>query len=416
MSRVAVIGSGISGSAAAWLLSRRHEVWLYEKESRLGGHTLTATVAAPEGNCPVDVGFIVHNEPNYPLLCRLFRELGIATVPSDMSFSVENRPDGLSWCSRGLNGLFAQRRNLVRPRFYALLSEIRRFNSRARALLAEPGAAAWPLGGWILRERFSDDFRDSYLLPMAGSIWSASPRDMLDFPAASVARFFENHGFLGVTTQVPWRTIPGGCARYLDPLVQPFRERILTGKPVARVERTLRDVTVHAEGAGARTFDEVVFACHGDQVLPLLASPTQAEIEVFGTFRTTSNEAVLHTDPRVMPARRRAWASWNSLRTPEDGGRSVTTYHMNRLQPLETRSDCFVSLNPGALVDGSRALSRFAFRHPRLSQDSILAQGRWPEVSGRNRTHYCGAWWGHGFHEDGLRSAVRVAERMGVKW
>lgn len=415
MSRVAVIGSGISGLAAAWLLNHRHEVWVYEREPRIGGHTCTATVDSPGGPVPVDTGFMIHNAVASPLLDRLLRELGVPTAPSDLSFATSSRPESLSWCSRGLNGLFARRSNLLRPRFWRLLGQIRRFNARAPRLLEEPGADAVPLDAWLRRERFSDDFRDAWLLPLAAAVWSAPTADMARFPAGVLVRFFQNHGLLGFRNQVPWRTIPGGCSSYLEPLVQPFRDRILKGRPVRKVERETALVRVTAEGMEAREFDEVVFACHGDEVLPLLAAPTPEETAVFRCFTTVANEAWLHSDATILPRARRAWASWNHLRVAGDG-RLCVTYHMNRLQRLATRTDWFVSLNAQGLVDEKKVARKILYRHPRFTVDAVQAQGKWSQVSGVNRTHYCGAYWGYGFHEDGLRSAVRVAQRMGLTW
>lgn len=412
MGTVAVIGSGISGLAAAWLLSRRHEVTLFEKEDRPGGHTHTHDV----GGVAIDSGFIVHNEVNYPLLCRMLRELNVPTVDSDMSFGVSSRPSGLTWCSRGLNGLFAQRKNMFRPAFYALLREIDRFNRTAPGLLQERDAEQWTLGTWLNRERFTNEFREEYLVPMAAAVWSTSPRDMMTFPASTLIRFFQNHGFLGFRTQHRWRTIPGGCSRYIGPLTGPLRDRVRLGRGVKRIERTAREVIVRTEGHPSEAFDEVVVACHGDEILPLLAAPAQAEREVLGAFTTNANDAVLHTDASILPPKRRAWASWNHLRVAGADSRLVVTYHMNRLQPLQTRTDYFVSLNAGDLVREDKVLKRMTYRHPRYTLDAIKAQGRWQDVSGRNRTHYCGAYWGYGFHEDGVRSAVRVAQRMGIEW
>jgi predicted NAD/FAD-binding protein len=416
MSRVAVIGSGISGLAAAWLLSRKHEVTLYEREPRLGGHTHTHEVEDPAGVLNVDSGFIVFNEVNYPLLCRLFRELDVPTAPSDMSFSVSTRPRGLAWSSRGLGGLFSQRLNLLRPRFWKFLGQIARFNREAPRLLDRPGAEAVTLGDWLGQERFSDDFRDHYLVPMSAAVWSTPAREMLRFPAATLVRFFGNHGFLGVTTQHPWRTIPGGCSRYIEPLLRPFRERLHVGHPVTAVHREPSGATVHAEGLAPARFDEVVFAVHGDQVLPMLTRPTRDEEQVFRAFSSNRNEAALHTDAGLMPPRRRTWASWNHVRIAGAEDRLVVTYHMNRLQSLGARRNWFVSLNAEGLLVEDRVVRRMTYEHPRYTPEAVRAQGRWADVSGRNRTHYCGAYWGYGFHEDGLKSAVRVAQRMGVEW
>jgi predicted NAD/FAD-binding protein len=415
MSRIAVIGSGISGMAIAYFASRRHEVTLFEREPRLGGHTHTVPVSTREGVLGVDTGFIVLNEPNYPNLVRLFRELGVETQPSDMSFSVASGRGGFEWSSRGFSGLFADRANLVNPRFYAFLGEIVRFNRRAPRLLDEPDGGATTLSAFLAREGFTRAFRESYLLPMAGAVWSTPLEKMNDFPAATLVRFFQNHGFLGVRTQRPWRAVRGGSASYIPLLTAPYRNRIRLASPVERVTRERDGVTVRVRGQEAR-FDEAVFACHGDEALPMLSDASEAEREVLSAFRTSANPTWLHTDTSVLPRRRRAWASWNALGSGEDAGRPRVTYHMNRLQRLCAAEDYCVTLHPEGFVDESRAIRKLAYRHPLYDAAVVRAQGRWEEISGVRGTHYCGAHWGYGFHEDGLTSALRVASRLGVSW
>ncbi len=416
MSRIAVIGSGISGLSAAHFLSRRHSVTLFEREERLGGHTHTHRVQAPEGALPVDTGFIVHNPRNYPKLSRLLRELSVETQQSDMSFSVSSGGDGPDWSSREPLRLALRSANLLDRAWRGFLPEIARFNRRAPCLLDEPSPDRLTLSEYLTRERFGKRFRDHYLYPLAASVWSTSADRVDDFPAATVVRFFKNHGFLGFFTQSPWRSIRGGSASYIPPLTAPFRERIRLAAPIERVMRDGRGVTVRARGLADERFDEVVFACHGDQVLPMLADPTPEETSVFSAFRTSANEAKLHTDTSVLPFRRRAWASWNFRRSRAQDGRLSVTYHMNRLQALPTGTDYCVSLNANGEVDPSRLLARMEYRHPLFTRESAAAQRRWAEVSGVFRTHYCGAYWGYGFHEDGLVSALAVAERLGVSW
>jgi predicted NAD/FAD-binding protein len=414
LKEIAVIGSGISGLAAAYYLSRRHRVTLFEREERLGGHTHTVTVAGPAGQVPVDTGFIVHNTRNYPNLVKLFSELGIPTVESDMSFSVREEHSGFEYSSRGLRGFFAQWSNLVRPQQYALLKEVHRFNVAARRLLGREGGGEITLDEFLGRERFSRTFTGRYLYPLASAIWSTSEGQIGAFPALTLFRFFENHGMLQLTRHIRWRTIPGGCSRYIEPMTAPYRERIVRGAKIAGVERGEQGVQVNFAAQPAVHFDEVVLACPGREALALLANPTEVERSVLQHFRTTANEAVLHTDSRLLPRTPWGRASWNYHL---NGGRShgaTVTYHMNRLQALPGSEDYCVTLNANGSVDRAKVLRRFVYHHPLYTLEAVRAQTRWAEVSGRDRIHYCGAYWLYGFHEDGLNSALRVAQALGV--
>jgi predicted NAD/FAD-binding protein len=417
MSRIAVVGSGIAGLSAAWLLSRTNEVWVFERDTRIGGHTHTVPVAATEGPVPVDTGFIVHNRVNYPRFIRLLAELGVETCASDMSFAVSGNAH--PWSSVGLNGLFSERRHLLQPAFYGLWLEVLRFNRTARALLDGSDGEGPTLDEYLTRHGFSARFKTEYLYPMAGAVWSTSLADMAAFPAATLVRFFHNHGFLGLTTHHPWRTIPGGTSRYLEPLTRPFRERIVTGARIRGIRRAGEGVHLQLEDQEPLLFDHVVLACHGDQVLPLLADPSPRETEIFGAFTSNRSPTVLHHDASLLPARRRGWASWN-FRAQRDANRLVLTYHMNRLQPLATRQDWFVSLHAEDLLEPAAIAGRYAYEHPRYTREAIRAQARWAEVSGpasvQGRTHYAGAYWGYGFHEDGVESGIKVARDLGVEW
>jgi predicted NAD/FAD-binding protein len=411
VARIAVIGAGIAGMTAAYRLSARHEVFLLEKADRLGGHTHTVLVDEPGGPVAVDTGFIVYNERNYPNLVALFAELGVSTQPSDMSFSVSDRASGFEYGSRGLNGFFADRGNLIRPAHYRLLAEILRFHRRARRLLDDAEEAGeLPLDSWLVQERFTQEFRRRFLYPMVSAIWSASLSEITAFPSGMLARFFHNHGLLQVTGNPPWRVVRGGSSSYIAPLTAPVRDRIVTGADIRTVSRSDAGITIRLAD-GTLHADHVVFACHGDEVLPLLERPTPAEERVFRAFKTSRNETWLHTDTRLLPVRRAARASWNYHLGPDE--RAVTlTYDMNRLQSLKAARHYCVTLHPEGLVDPATVIRKVIYRHPLYTRDALRAQAQWGEVSGRLRTHYCGAYWLNGFHEDGVRSALRVAESI----
>jgi predicted NAD/FAD-binding protein len=414
MSRVAVIGSGIAGMSAAYFLSRKHTVFLFEKDSRLGGHTHTHVVDSSAGPIPVDTGFIVHNDRTYPNLIRLFRELNVARIPSDMSFAVFQPSTGFEYSSRGLNGFFARRSHLLNPSHYALLAEIVRFNATAPKLLEDPGAESLTLGDFWKREGFSNRLRDRYLVPMASAIWSMDRDAMMRFPAFTLVRFFHNHGMLGINTHPQWYTLKGGCSSYIEPVTRPYADRITMGVNITAVRRGPQSVTLEFAGRPAQHFDQVVLACHGPQALALLADATDREREILGAFRTSRNVAVLHTDESLLPRRAPARASWNYNVDGREG--ATLTYSMNRLQSLPCREQICVTLNDGGQVDERKVLRRIVYHHPIYDRAAVAAQVRWSEISGENRTHFCGAYWFYGFHEDGLRSALRVAESLGAGW
>jgi predicted NAD/FAD-binding protein len=412
--RIAVIGSGISGLAAAYCLSRRHEVFLFEKDQRIGGHTHTVTVDSSRGPLAVDTGFIVHNDRTYPNLVRLLGELGVQTQWSDMSFAVSCRSTGFEYSSRGLGGFFAQRSNLLRPAHYRLFREILRFNREAPRLLEDPAAAAMTLGEVIEAGRYDAQFAERYLFPMASAVWSMSVEAIRSFPALTLLRFFDNHGMLGISTHPRWKVIRGGSHSYLAPITAPFRERIHTGVEIQSVARQETGVRLRFADRPPVSFDQAVFACHGDQVLPLLEDPSDAEREILACFTTSRNEVCLHTDSSLLPRRPAARASWNChLSSPSQAGATLT-YHMNRLQALPVAEDYCVTLNAGGDIDPAKVLRRLVYHHPLYTREAIGAQSRWREISGVNRTHYCGAYWFYGFHEDGLNSGLRVARALGV--
>jgi uncharacterized protein len=424
VNRVAVIGAGISGLAAAYYLSRKHEVFLFEREARLGGHTHTVTVDSSAGRLAIDTGFIVHNDRTYPNLIRLLAELGVSRVPSDMSFAVSCRKTGYEYSSRGLRGYFAQKRNAFRAFPYLLFREIRRFNRTAPQLLNRPDALRLKLGDFLDEHAFTPIFREFYLYPMASAVWSCSHQAVREFPAAMLVRFFDNHGMLTVNGHPQWKTIPGGCSRYIEPLTAPFRDRIYTGVELRSVARDETGVTLRFAGARPdMRFDHVVFATHGDRVLPLLENPSDTEREILGQFKTSHNDVVLHTDDRLLPRLEIARASWNYLLHVDsskghDGAMqapATMTYYMNRLQSLHVPENYCVTLNANGAIDPDKVLRRFVYHHPIFDLASLRAQGRWRELNGARRTFFCGAYWLYGFHEDGVNSALRVAQSLGVQ-
>lgn len=415
MTRVAVIGAGIAGMSAAYLLSRNHEVHLLESENRLGGHTHTHQIETSAGALPIDTGFIVHNDRTYPNLVKLFRLLGVQRQKSDMSFGVSCRETGLEYSSRGMAGLFAQKRNYFRPRHYKFLTEILRFNRMSRLLLGDPAGASMTLGEYVKANNFSAEFARFYLYPMASSVWSTSLEEIEEFPALTLIRFFDNHGFLGVNTQAVWYVVMGGSSQYISPLTRTYKERIRTGVRISSVTRSNGGAQIHFEDGAEQKFDEVVFACHAPQALKLLRDPTTEEQSVLAHLTTTRNHTVLHTDSRLLPRRPAARAAWNyHLGTSRRA--ATLTYDMNRLQNLRVPERYYVTLNASGQVAEKSILREMAYAHPLMTLPAIRAQARWHEISGRNHTHFCGAYWFYGFHEDGLNSAIRVARSLNVSW
>ena len=415
--RIAVVGSGVSGSVAAWLLRDHADVSLFEAGRRFGGHTHTAVIAAPDGDVAVDTGFMVFNRPNYPLLSALFDHLGIATYPTCMSFSASLDGGRFEYAGTNLNTLFGQRGNLVRPGFWSLLASIMRFNRVAITTLQSPPVEGESLGAFLDRNGFGERFRLDYLYPMAGAIWSSPREQIARFPALSFLRFFANHGLVQLAGRPQWQTVEGGSRRYLERLLADLGPRAFANAPVARVLRTPDAVTlVFADGSRA-TFDDVVLACHSDQALALLDQPSPGERRLLAAIPYQPNRVVLHRDPALMPRRRRVWSSWNYLGDAVAGhGQAVSvTYWMNSLQRLPTRSDYFVSLNPTREPRADLVVAEYSYEHPVFDADALQAQRQLHRLQGRSRTWFAGAWTGYGFHEDGMRSAVEVAAALGAR-
>jgi predicted NAD/FAD-binding protein len=409
--RIAIVGTGVSGLVAAHLLNRRHDIELFEADARIGGHTNTVDVSEAGGPVPVDTGFIVHNERTYPLFTRLLQRLQVDTAPTEMSFSVACQRTGIEWASRSLGAVFAQRRNLVRPAFLRMLRDVLRFNAEALRLLHGEEKAS--IGDYLFGGGYSREFVDIYVVPMGAAIWSASPEAFLEYPAASFVRFFHNHGLLERPPSVSWRVIRGGSSRYAEALAAPLERRIHRKLPVLGVRRETGRVSLLAGDGRWRSFDRVILAVHSDQALAMLEQPSSAELRVLGAIRYQDNQALLHTDPSPMPRRRSAWASWNYRIPALPQQRVFVTYHMNRLQSLETGRDYFVSLNADGGVDPDRVLRRIEYQHPIFDADALAAQKLHDRIDGGGGVHYCGAYWGWGFHEDGVRSAQAVASRLG---
>lgn len=408
--RIAIIGSGVSGLVAAHLLHPDHDITVFEARDRVGGHIRTVDVPTPDGATQaIDIGFIVYNEENYPLFSHLLGQLGVETQPASMSFGVRCDRTGLEYGGQNARTLFAQPSNLVKPRFYLMLRDIMRFNREAPAAVRN-GAARLSLGEYVTKAEFSSAVAEHYLLPMGSALWSVPRGRVLEMPAEFFVRFFENHGLLTLNRQLQWRVVKGGSNRYVEALIEPFRDRIRTSSPVRKIERRHAHVVVDG-----KNFDHVVLACHADQALTLLADPTSREREVLGALRFQPNDVVLHTDTSVLPRTRLAWASWNyHIRRAAEAPATVT-YNMNRLQTLEADTTYCVTLNATEMIDPELILYREQFSHPVYDRTSLAAQKRREEISGVLRTHYCGAYWGFGFHEDGVRTAVEVARRFGVR-
>ena len=414
--RIAIVGTGISGMVSAYLLHRDHDVTVFEAADYIGGHTNTLDVTVDGRTYAVDTGFIVFNDWTYPSFIKLLEKLGVESQPSDMSFSVKCESTGLEYNGTSLNTLFAQRRNLLRPSFYRMILDTLRFNREAVSLIDQPGPGP-SLGEYLDSRRYSKEFVEQYIVPMGAAIWSASHDNMRAFPARYLVQFFKNHGMLSVDDRPQWRVIKGGSQRYAEKLVAPFRTRILLNSPVESIGRFPDYVEVCANlrrrEYRALRFDHVIIAAHSDQALAMLADPSPREKEILGAIHYQDNEAVLHTDTSLLPRRKLAWASWNYhlLRVQPD--RAVVTYHMNRLQGLAASHEFCVTLNHTEAIDPGRILRRILYRHPVYSPEALAAQRRHGEISGVNRTSYCGAYWGFGFHEDGVNSALAVCRPFG---
>ena len=415
--RIAVIGTGISGSLAARLLATQHQVVVYEANDYPGGHANTVDITVWGQNYSVDTGFMVFNRRTYPNFCRLLQLLQIPSRPSDMSFGVRCGQSGLEYQGSSLNGLFAQRANCLRPSFLRMLRDIITFNRRGTSAaeddLLDDGVT---VGQFLESCHVSHQFVENYLAPMAAAIWSSNPSQILDFPAKFLVGFFANHGLMQLRNRPQWYTIPGGSRRYVTALLDPIWKSLRLRCPVTEVTRSDIGVQIATMDGRIEDFDHVVFASHADQTLRILSDATTTETEILQCFPYQKNEAVLHTDTQILPRRRRAWASWNYHTTPTADQSAIVTYDLNRLQGLNARRPILLTLNSQQQqIETTKVLRTFTYHHPIFSRASIVAQDRRNAISGHRRTHFCGAYWGYGFHEDGVNSALAVAQDFGIE-
>lgn len=412
--RIAIVGSGIAGLASAWLLSQQHEVVLFEANDYLGGHTHTHDIELQGRRWAVDSGFIVHNPAHYPLLSALFAELGVASQPTTMSFSVRDEASGLEYNATDLDSLFCQRRNLLSPRFWGMLRDLMRFYRGAPALLDQPGEGP-TLGDYLDAGDYGAMFRDLHLVPMASALWSSPSSRILSFPAKYLLQFMANHQMLQVEGRPQWRVVRGGSNTYVKALRARWRVQERVSTPVRMLLRDADGVTVFTD-AGAERFDQLVLACHSDQALRLLSDAVDQERSILGAMPYQANETVLHTDAALLPRRRKAWAAWNAYVPRAADDVCTVSYCMNLLQGLDAPEPFVVTLNRTEAIDPAKILRRMQYHHPIYSHASVAAQARKAEIQGRRRTWFAGAYWGWGFHEDGMRSAVEVARGLGVAW
>ena len=410
--KIAIIGTGISGMTAAWLLHSRHDITVFEANAVIGGHTHTVDVDTASGRYAVDTGFIVYNDWTYPNFIDLLTQLGVASQPTLMSFSVKCEKTGLEYNGNNLNSLFAQRRNLLRPSFHLMLQDILRFNREAPALLDATDYSI-TLGDYLRTQRYGRAFIERYIVPMGAAIWSTEPDNMLAMPVRFFVQFFKNHGLLSVNKRPRWRVIKGGSRCYAERLTAPYRERIRLNCPVEWLRRQASQVQIKPRGGEVEIFDAAIVATHSDQALKLLTDPSPQEQEILSAIPYQENEAVLHTDARLLPRRRLAWAAWNYHIPAQAQRRVAVTYNMNILQTLDAPETFCVTLNYSKTLDPKRVIARMIYHHPVLTPAAVAAQQRRDEINGINRTWYCGAYWGYGFHEDGVNSALAVCRDFG---
>jgi predicted NAD/FAD-binding protein len=410
--RIAIIGSGISGLTCGYLLHKKHDITLYEAEDYIGGHTATKEVDVEGKTYAIDTGFIVYNDWTYPNFIKLMDQLHVQSQPTEMSFSVKNIAQNIEYNGNTLNSLFAQRRNILRPKFWSIVRDILRFNKLCNASVQQnEDHGQISLYEFIVANNFSQAFTYNYILPMCAAIWSTSLADIKSFPFAFFLKFFHNHGLLNIIDRPQWRTLVGGSKQYIAPLTEDFKDKIRLSSPVKSVSKVGDKYAVVTDQNAAEMFDEVIFACHSDQALGMLTEPSSQQTDILGAIRYGTNEVVLHTDSSVLPKRKLAWASWNYLITgkPDEQQAPIAlTYNMNILQCLSSATTFCVTLNSSQNIDTQKILGRYQYAHPQFTPAAIQAQTRRGEISAVDGLHFCGAYWHNGFHEDGVRSALDV--------
>ncbi|XQW83379.1 NAD(P)/FAD-dependent oxidoreductase [Thalassotalea piscium] len=413
MKHIAIIGSGISGLSAAYLLSKKHQVTVFEKNSQVGGHTATVDIEKEGEKHAIDTGFIVFNDKTYPNFLALLAEIGIGKQATEMSFSVHNCQTGLEYNGHNLNTLFAQRRNLFRPKFWTLVKEILRFNKLCKTIFEQQNfQSGMTLGDFLNKQGFSPFFAEHYILPMGAAIWSSSLVQMEAFEFKFFVQFFHHHGLLNIADRPQWYVIPQGSRSYLSPLCRPFKDAIQLNSNISGLTRENGKVQIHFNEAPSETFDEVVIACHSDQALALLKDASDDETTILSAMPYSENSVVLHTDTKLLPKRNKAWASWNYQLSSDRSKAASVTYNMNILQGLNSKHTFCVTLNQKEAIDPQKILKEFTYHHPVFTSGSINAQKQREIICGKRNTHFAGAYWHSGFHEDGIRSAVEVAQRF----
>ncbi len=415
--RIAIIGTGISGLGCAHFLHRRFDLTLYEAADYIGGHTNTVTVTEDGCALPIDTGFMVFNHQTYPLLCRLFKELGVETKRTDMSFSLRHLPTGYEYNGKNLDTIFGQRSNLLSPRFWRFLLKIKRFNQETVDAMNDSRFESMSLRQYVDARGYGEDFLNLYIIPMGSAVWSTPPELMLDFPAITLMHFWFNHGFLGMSTRHPWWTVVDGSRQYVRKLVPPFRERIRLNTAVQRIERQDGKAIIHTQDQAPKTYDKVILATHAPTSLKMLAAPTELETKLLSCFNYQPNMATLHTDDRFMPKTRKCWASWNYHVEYDQSGviQPSTHYWMNLLQGVSEKTNYFVSINGAESIDPAKVIKRIPYEHPLFDVQATAAQKRLPElhqISRDQTTYFCGAWQRYGFHEDGFMSAVNLCRDL----
>lgn len=415
--KIAIIGSGISSLSSAYLLSKQHEVHVFESAERIGGHTATIDINHQGKDYAIDTGFIVYNDRTYPNFIKLMEQLGVKSQDTSMGFSVSCEKTGLEYSGAGLNTLFAQRRQLLSLKHWRMLKDILNFNKRVQQDLANKQLSpTQTLGDYLKQHNYSQRFIEHYIVPMCSAIWSATLDDVHDFPILFFARFFKNHGLLSITDRPQWKVLIGGSRQYLEPITEEFKDNIRTNTEIQSVTRHADKVEIEFSDNSKQQFDQVVFGCHSDQALALLSDASPLEEELLRALPYRDNEVVLHTDTSLLPKLQSTWSSWNYNLSQAGNEPARLSYNMNILQGIDSDSTFVVTLNATELIDPNKILGKFNYAHPVFTQQGIEAQQRWQEINGVNKTWFCGAYWGYGFHEDGCTSGIRVAQGLGCQW